>query len=132
MPRMTLQIITPSTVVLEKTNVCRIVAEGQAGSFGILPARLDGVAILVPGMLLFETEGGVEQYAAVDTGVLIKTGLYVHVAARNAVIAKELGTVRQIVTEQFSFLTEEEKKNRTMLAKIERDFMKHLIEFHKE
>lgn len=128
---MTLQIATPSVIALEKNDVSRIVVETANGSFGILPARLDGVAILVPGVLLFESLQTGEQYAAVDVGVLVKTGRLVRVNVRNAVIAGELGTVKKIVTEDFLSVSEEEKKRRTLLAKIEGDFVKHLLDFRK-
>ncbi len=58
----------------------RIVAETRQGAFGILPQRLDCVAALEPGILIYETNGDEEQYVALDEGVLVKNGLEVLVS----------------------------------------------------
>ena len=53
--RMNLKILLPFGIFAEKTGVLRVVAETRAGSFGLLPQRLDCVAALTPGILVFET-----------------------------------------------------------------------------
>jgi F-type H+-transporting ATPase subunit epsilon len=125
---MNLKISIPTKVILERTGVVRMVVETISGSFGILPLRLDCIACLVPGVLLFETKEEGERFIAVDEGILAKTGSDVHVSVRNAVIANELGTIEQIVKEQFLVRTEEEKKIYSMLAKLESDFIRNLME----
>ena len=52
---MTLEILLPFKVFASKTGVSRIVAETADGSFGLLPHRLDCVAALAPGILVYET-----------------------------------------------------------------------------
>ncbi len=126
---MNLKISIPTAVILEKTGVVRLVAETINGSLGILPLRLDCVACLIPGILLFETQDEGERFVAVDEGLLTKTGPDVNVSVKNAVIAHELGTVKQIVREQFLVRSEQEIKIRTMLAKLESDFIRNLMEF---
>jgi F-type H+-transporting ATPase subunit epsilon len=126
---MNLKISIPSEVLLEKTGVTRIVAETPNGCFGLLPSRLDCTACLVPGVLLFETPQDGERFVAVDEGVLVKVGSDVHVSVRNAVIANELGTVKKIIDDQILAKSEEEKRIRSMLAKLESDFVKNLMEF---
>ncbi len=125
---MNLKISIPTEVILEKSGVRRIVAESISGSFGILPLRLDCVACLVPGVLLFETEEEGERFVAVDEGILIKVGPDVSVSVKNAVIANELGTLEKIVKEQFLVQTEQEKKIRSMLTKLESEFVRNLME----
>ena len=71
---MNLKVLLPFGVFAEKTGVSRIVAETREGSFGLLPHRLDCVAALAPGILIYETEADGEVYVAVDEGVLVKTG----------------------------------------------------------
>jgi F-type H+/Na+-transporting ATPase subunit beta len=44
----------PFRIFAEKTGVSRIVAETSAGSFGFLPHRLDCVAALAPGILIYQ------------------------------------------------------------------------------
>ena len=126
---MNLKISIPTEVILEKMGVVRMVVETASGSLGILPLRLDCVACLVPGVLLFETKEEGERFIAVDEGILVKTGPDVHVSVQNAVIANELGSIKQIVQEQFLARSEQEKKIRSMLAKLESDFIRNLMEF---
>ena len=52
---MKLKILLPFKVFAEKVDVLRIVAESHNGSFGLLPQRLDCVAALAPGILIYET-----------------------------------------------------------------------------
>jgi len=126
---MNLKISIPTEVILEKIGVVRMVVETTSGSLGILPLRLDCVACLVPGVLLFETKEEGERFIAVDEGILVKTGPDVHVSVQNAVIANELGSIKQIIQEQFLARSEQEKKIRSMLAKLESDFIRNLMEF---
>lgn len=126
---MKLKISIPTEVILEKTGVVRMVVETINGSLGILPLRLDCVACLIPGVLLFETKEEGERFIAVDEGILTKTGPDVNVSVKNAVIANELGTIEKIVKEKFLERSEQEKKIRSMLAKLESDFIKNLLEF---
>ena len=81
---MNLKILLPFQVFAEKTGVSRIVAETREGSFGVLPRRLDCVAALVPGILIYEHAAEGEVYVAVDEGVLVKAGPDVRVSVRNA------------------------------------------------
>jgi F-type H+-transporting ATPase subunit epsilon len=55
---MNLKVLLPFQVFAEKADVSRIVASTSAGSFGILPHRLDCVAALTPGILVYETAVG--------------------------------------------------------------------------
>ena len=82
---MNLKILLPFQVFAEKAGVSRIVAETREGSFGLLPHRLDCVAALAPGILIYETEAEGEVYVAVDEGVLVKTGADVLVSVRRAI-----------------------------------------------
>ena len=126
---MHLKISTPTEMILEKAGVVRLVVETASGSLGILPLRLDCVACLIPGILLFETAAEGELFMAVDKGILVKTGQEVHVSVRNAVIAHELGTLEQIVRSQFLVGSEQEKKIQAMLAKLESDFIRNFMDF---
>ena len=128
---MNLKILLPFRVFARETGVVRIVAETDAGSFGLLPNRLDCVAALVPGILTFETEEG-EVYAAVDEGILIKTGAEVVVSVRNAIEGPDLGTLREAVKNEFLNLNEQEQSVRRVMAKMESGFIRRFAEFHHE
>lgn len=130
--RMELKILLPFQIFTEKTDVLRIVAETREGSFGLLPHRLDCVAALVPGILIFETEAEGEVYVAVDEGVLVKTGLEVLVSVRNAMGGTDLSQLREQVEAEFLTLDEREQSVRSVMAKMESDFIRRLTEFHHE
>ena len=98
---MNLKILLPFQIFAEKTGVSRIVAETREGSFGLLPHRLDCVAALEPGILIYETESDGEVLVAVDEGVLIKTGLEVLVSVRRALGGADLGQLRATVEQEF-------------------------------
>src|SRR5674476_1080425 len=92
---MKLKILLPFKVFAEKSGVSRIVAETLAGFFGLVPQRLDCVAALTPGILIYETESDVEVFVAVDDGVLVKTGPDVLVSVRRARAGLDLGQVSE-------------------------------------
>jgi len=130
--RMHLKILLPHKVYADKTGVLRIVAESRAGSFGLLPHRLDCVAPLAPGILVFETEAEGEVYLAVDEGILVKSGADVLVSVRNAIGGTDLGTLREAVAQEFLILDEQEKSMRSVLAKLESGFIRRFAAFHHE
>jgi F-type H+-transporting ATPase subunit epsilon len=130
--RMNLKVLLPFQVLAEKTGVTRIVAETREGSFGLLPRRLDCVAALAPGILIYENDAEGEVYVAVDEGVLIKTGPDVLVSVRNAIAGRDLRRLREEVEREFLNLDEREQSVRLALAKIESGFMRRLAEFHHE
>ena len=129
---MHLKVLLPFQIFAEKTDVSRIVAETREGSFGLLPHRLDCVAAIVPGILIYENEAEGEVYVAVDEGVLIKTGLDVLVSVRNAIAGTDLGQLREAVDKEFLDLNEREQNVRSVMTKMESGFIRRLAEFHHE
>jgi F-type H+-transporting ATPase subunit epsilon len=127
---MTLKLLLPFQVFADLTGVSRVVAETQAGSFGLLPQRLDCVAALTPGILIYETEAEGEVYVAVDEGVLVKIGPDVLVSVRNAIGGTELGQMREAVEREFLHLDEREQSVRSVLAKMEGNLMRRMASFH--
>jgi len=128
--RMNLKVLLPFQVFAENTGVTRIVAETREGSFGLLPHRLDCVAALAPGILIYGDEAEGEVYVAVDEGVLIKTGPDVLVSVRNAITGTDLRQLREAVEREFLNLDEREQSVRSVLAKMESGFIRRLAEFH--
>jgi F-type H+-transporting ATPase subunit epsilon len=129
---MNLKILLPPQVFLEKSGIKRITMDTSVGSVGFLPHRLDCVAALVPGILIYESETEGENYVAVDEGVLVKTGLSVMISVRNAVTVTDLGKLGEMVEREFLMLDEREKSVRQVLTKMESGFIRHLAEFHHE
>ena len=87
---MNLKVLLPYQVFAEKTGISRVVAATREGSFGLLPHRLDCIAAITPGILIYESEEEGEVYIAVDEGVLIKTGYDVFVSVRDAIGGTDL------------------------------------------
>ena len=129
---MNLKILLPFQIFAEKTGVSRIVAETPEGSFGLLPHRLDCVAALEPGILIYETESDGEVLVAVDEGVLIKTGLDVFVSVRRALGGADLGQLRDTVEQEFLTLDEQEQSMRSVMTKFEAGFLRRFASFQHE
>ena len=129
---MNLKILLPFQIFAEKTGVVRIVAETREGSFGLLPHRLDCVAALAPGILTYQNEGEGVVYVAVDEGVLVKAGLDVFVSVRDAIAGTDLGRLHEAVDREFVHLNEREQSVRSVMARMESDFISRLAEFHHE
>ena len=132
LPHINLKVLLPFQVFAEKAGVSRIVAETRAGSFGLLPHRLDCVAALTPGILIYETEADGEVFVAVDDGVLVKTGADVLVSVRRALGGADLGQLRASVEKEFKTLDERETSVRSVMAKLEAGFLHRLASFQHE
>jgi F-type H+-transporting ATPase subunit epsilon len=127
---MNLKILLPFRIFAEITGVSRIVVETREGSFGLLPQRLDCVAALAPGILIYENGVEGEVYVAVDEGVLVKTGMDVLVSVRNAIGGAEIGQLREAVEREFMALDEREQSVRSVMTKMESGIIRRLAEFH--
>ncbi|WP_417734365.1 F0F1 ATP synthase subunit epsilon [Rosistilla oblonga] len=130
--RMTLKILLPYQVLIERSDVSRVVVETPDGAFGLLPHRLDCVAAITPGILVYESEDAGESYVAVDEGAMVKTGKNVLVSVRNAIIGADLSELREAVQREFLTLNEQEQDTRAVLARMEVDFVRRIANLHHE
>jgi F-type H+-transporting ATPase subunit epsilon len=129
---MNLKVLLPFQIFAEKTGVSTIVAETREGSFGLLPHRLDCVAALAPGILIYQTESDGEVLVAVDEGVLVKTGPDVLVSVRRAIGGTDLGQLHDAVKKEFLTLDEHEQSVRQVVAKLETGFLRRFATFQHE
>jgi F-type H+-transporting ATPase subunit epsilon len=129
---MNLKVLLPFQIFVEKTGVSRIVAETREGAFGLLPHRLDCVAALTPGILVYETDAAGEVFIAVDEGVLVKAGANVLVSVRRAIAGTNLGQLRDAVEQEFLTLNEQEQSVRSVVAKLEAGFLRRFATFKHE
>jgi F-type H+-transporting ATPase subunit epsilon len=129
---MKLKILLPSQVYAETDEVMRLVVETSQGSYGILPHRLDCVAVLVPGILTFETQAKGVAYAALDAGVLVKIGADVNISVRRAVFGTDLKRLRESVQREYSVLDQTEREVRQVSEKLENGFLRRIVELHRE
>lgn len=129
---MNLKILLPFQIFAEKSDVTRIVAEMPDGSFGILPQRLDCVAALEPGILIYQTVADGEVFVAVDEGVLVKTGPDVRVSVRQAFGGTDLNLLREKVEQDYQTMDEAARSTRTVMAKLETGFLRRFANLQNE
>ncbi len=129
---MRLKVLLPFRVFVDVTDVSRIVAETPEGSFGLLEHRLDCVAALAPGILIYEAAGHDEICLAVDQGVLVKTGTDVRVSVRRALRGNDLGQLHDAVTQQFEKQDARDRDLRAAMARLESGFMHRFAGFENE
>ncbi len=123
---MNLKILLPFKVFAEIKNVKKIVIETNAGSFGLLPQRLDFTASIVPGILAYQRENEGTKYVALDEGIIVKAGADVLVSVRNAVGDAPLGELRSYVEKEMMDLDEKEINARSVMAKLESGFIRNI------
>ncbi len=128
---MDLKVLLPSGIFAQHNDVTRIVAETRDGSFGILPHRLDCVAALVPGILLYEMAGAGTVYLAVDEGVLVKSGPDVLVSVRRAMASTSLGELQHVVKREFLLLDTHEREVRGVIAKMDAAVVARFAQFQR-
>jgi F-type H+-transporting ATPase subunit epsilon len=126
---MTLKILLPFRIFAQQKGVTHIVAETRQGAFGLLPQRLDCVAALEPGILIYETNEEDEKYVALDEGVLVKSGQEVLISVRNAIAGTDLRQLREAVEREFLTLDEQEQSLRSVMAKLESSFVRRFADF---
>lgn len=124
---MKLKVFLPSEVLMDE-EVIKVVAEAENGSFCLLPRHVEFLAALVPGLLTYVTPQGVEQFLAVDEGILVKCGPQVLISTRNAIQGPELGSLERTVEERFLVLEDREKKARSAFSKLEASFIRRFME----
>lgn len=129
---MQVRILLPFRVFAEWKDVKRLVVPTAAGLYGFWPQRLDCTAIVVPGIITCETQSGGVQYMALNEGVLTKAGTRVWIAVRNAVGNAPLGKLKEVVEKEMRHLDEREIAVRSVMAKLERGFVRSLEKLRKE
>ena len=128
---MQLRILLPFGSFASVAGVTRIAVMTPAGSFGLLPHRLDCATVLSPGLLSYSTASSDEIHLAIDSGVLVKTAAEVVVCVRHAIAGADLGNLRQAVDRQFLNLGEQEKSARATLAKLESGLLRGFAELQR-
>ena len=129
---MNFKTLLPFGVLLDETDVLRIVVETTEGLFGILPHRLDCAATLVPGILIYETASSGEVFVAVDEGTLVKTGPNVLVSVRRAFIGSDLKELKNRIITEFLEMDDHERDVRQVMAKLEVGILKRFAAFKNE
>ena len=125
-----LKVLMPFATFIDISKIVSMVAETVQGSLGILPNRLDCVAILRAGILSYTSVADGEQFIALDEGVLVKTGDKVTVSTRRAIGGTDLKTLHQLVVEEFQVQDEQEKNWHATMLKLETGFLRRFANFN--
>lgn len=124
---MALKVLLPTRVLVEEP-VRKIIAEGEHGSFCLLPRHVDFVAVLLPGILSFWGLDARESLLAADRGVLVKCGTDVVISTRDATRHHDLARLSAIVERRLHHLDEQERLTRTALARLEAGVLRRFVE----
>ncbi|MBM4235844.1 MAG: F0F1 ATP synthase subunit epsilon [Firmicutes bacterium] len=120
---MKLKVLLPAKVLLDE-EVEKVTAEAENGFFTLLPRHVDFVAALVPGIFSYQTTGGAEYFLAIDEGVLVKQGEQVFVSTARAMSGDNLDQLQDTVEIELKVLSENEKKARTVMSRLEADTLR--------
>ena len=126
---MQLKVLLPFGIFADQAGVARVVAQMREGSFELLPHRLDCVAALVPGILVYQCEAQPEVYVAVDEGVLVKSGAEVLISVRRAVGGTDLRALHEKVKREFLVIDAQAREVRAAVARMEAAFVGRFAEF---
>ncbi len=124
---MKLKILLPTEVLLNE-EVTKVTAEAENGFFTLLPRHIDFAAALVPSIFSYVTPAGEERFLALDQGILVKQGEAVQVSAARAVKGESLEKLREAVENQLKKLGDNEKKARSVLARLEADTLRRFTQ----
>lgn len=123
---MQFKVLLPTEIVVDEP-VRKIVAEAANGSFCLKPRHTDFLSALVPGLMSFTNEKGIEEFLAVDEGILVKHGDEVLVSSRHAVRGQRLEELEALVRDHFEVLDERERAARSAVARLESDFVRRFL-----
>ncbi|HEQ97740.1 MAG TPA: F0F1 ATP synthase subunit epsilon [candidate division Zixibacteria bacterium] len=123
---MRLKISVPHEIILDE-DVEQITAEGEEGSFGILPSHIDYVSSLRAGILSYVIDDQ-EEFLAIDEGILVKRGSQVMISTYKAIKDRPLGELQKAIDEEITVLSEHERKARSSLAMLEGGIIRKFTE----
>ncbi|MBD3322776.1 MAG: F0F1 ATP synthase subunit epsilon [Chitinivibrionales bacterium] len=124
-------VMLPTDILFSGTAL-KVTADTESGRYTLLPRHIDFIAPLIPGIVEIRPENNNTVLIATDEGVMVKQGENVWISVRNAVTGKKPGTLREAVEDHYRELDEKEQKNRTSIARMERDMARSIYEFEKE
>ncbi|ALP53866.1 ATP synthase F0F1 subunit epsilon [Candidatus Tenderia electrophaga] len=128
---MRLKLLLPTEVLVD-TEVSKVVAEAENGSFCLLPRHVDFVAVLVPSIFYYTDHNHKEYLYAIDHGSLVKCGEQVSVSTMNAIQGDDLHSLERTIEERFIDLDEHERAARTALGRLEAGTVRRFMELQEQ
>lgn len=122
-----LKIQTPTQTVVE-SDVIKVIAEAENGSFCLLPRHVDFISSLVPGLITYTSVAGENTYVATNDAILVKAGQHVYISSANVVSGSPLQDLQSLVHDQFLQLNDNEINMRNALAHLEADISRRLLD----
>lgn len=122
---LTLEIIVPDRVIAN-CRVAAVRATDASGQFGIWPGHENFLTVLVPCVLHYRAEDGVESYAAVDGGALLLEDGRIRVVTRDAIVAERLDEVADRAAAMLDARKGKEQAARAGFAELEISLLREL------
>lgn len=128
---MEVTLILPHQIYARHEQVMKICAEGLEGHFTLLPAHVDYVSVLVPGILQLKTVEN-DFFLAVDHGVLVKNQSNVRISSRNIIAGENITELTAVVSRELKEIDEMERKARSTLLGLEYNALRRFAMMGKE
>jgi|SRR5579864_2700150 len=127
---MRLVITTPTTVVVDDSDVIAVRAEDESGSFGILNGHADFLTALTVSVVSWHHTDDRRQFCAVRRGILsVTNGSEVAIATREAIPGDNLDRLEQVVLAQFSEALDAERTARTESLQLQMKAIKQIVRY---
>ena len=127
---MRLLITTPTSIVVDETNVASVRAEDGSGSFGILAGHADLLTALSVSIVSWHGAGGRTRYCAVRRGLLsVIAGAEIAIATREAIAGDDLERLEDIVLNEFRTRSETERASRTESLQLQMKAIRRIVQY---
>lgn len=123
-PPLTLQVRSPEGLVFDGP-VRALRAEDEDGWFGVLPGRMDVVAVLPPGLLLFEDAAG-DGFVALSGGLLELADGRCRVMAREARLSRDVEEAAAALDALLEARRRRAGRRRGVMQDLEREALRRL------
>jgi F-type H+-transporting ATPase subunit epsilon len=127
---MRLLITTPTTVVVDESDVAAVRAEDESGGFGILAGHTDFLTALAVSVVFWRRTDGTRRYCAVRRGALsITNGSLVAIATREAIAGDDLDHLEHVVLAGFRDGIEAERAARTASLQLQMNAIRQIVRY---
>jgi F-type H+-transporting ATPase subunit epsilon len=127
---MRLLITTPTTVIVDDSDVISLRAEDESGGFGILRGHADFLTVLTISVVAWKRRDDVQRYCAVRRGVLrVSNGEEIAIATREAIPSDDLERLEKDVIAQFRSSLEAARVARTESLQLQMKAIRQIVRY---